>query len=134
MLNAIQPVLAPVRESVIIISFNAPLLALLRNSEPRTGLILRQWPAIDSNLSAAQPDYLIINKQHIAADERLDDQPLPVMVYEIENQQQAEHWLKRGASLLESFNCNAILTGPHSPLDNDKDGPMNNQHLACSQP
>lgn len=133
-LEAIKPVLAPVCDAVIIISFDAPLLTLLHNSEYRTGLILRQWPAVDSNLSTAQPDYLIINKWHIAADERLDDQPLPVMVYEIENEPQAEHWLKRGASLLESFNCNAILTGSHSPLGKGKDGPMNDQHLACSQP
>ncbi len=114
-LDAIRPVLAPVRSSVIIISFDAPLLALLRSNWPRTGLILRQWPATDSSLNTAQPDYLIVNKQRIGTDERLDDQPLPVMVYEIENKQQAEHWLQRGASLLESFNCNAILAGPHSP-------------------
>jgi len=131
-LDALIPILAPVQQSVIIISFNTELLAILRNHWPRTGLILRQWPAQTSQLNSAQPDYLILNQQHIDRHERLDNQPLPVMLYEIESRQQAEHWLDRGASLLESFACNRLLA--EIARKEHQHGTIPTAHLACYQP
>lgn len=133
-LDAVQPILSAVSLSVIIISFDTRLLAQLRNCEPRTGLILRQWPASASTLEIVQPDFLILNQRHIAANERLDNQPLPVMLYEIENRQQADHWLERGASLLESFDCNRLLADTTGTCQEPVYGSIPSPHLACYQP
>lgn len=132
-LDAVKPILNAVSSSVIIISFDTELLAMLRHCWPRTGLILRQWPASDSTLKNVKPDYLVINQHHVAANNRLDVQAQPVMLYEIENRQQAEHWLSLGASLLESFDCNRVLTDTTMPSQEPDNGSIPAPHLACYQ-
>jgi len=109
MLDAVLPILEPIRSHAVLISFDEAVLQAARSRWPTTGLILRGWPAKEQSLTRVQPDYLILNHRHIGWGQRLDNQPLPVMVYEISSIDQARHWLERGATLLESFSVGELI-------------------------
>ncbi|MBY4677938.1 glycerophosphodiester phosphodiesterase family protein [Marinobacterium arenosum] len=109
-LAAVLPVLAPVADQCVLISFDSALLANARPRWPRLGLILRRWPPPARQLAQARPDYLIINQQRIPPGLSLNKQPLPVMLYEIRSVREGRKWLARGAALLESFSVGELVT------------------------
>lgn len=109
-LNSVITVLKPLETRVTLISFDAEFLAAARRRWRSIGLVTRCWPPTKETLSQLHPDILFVNKRRVRHRQHLDQLGIPVVVYEVDTVRRAAHWLKRGATYLETHRCGDLLT------------------------
>lgn len=112
--DAVLPVLAPVLDRCIVISFNADILAAVRQRvDVPVGWAVRVWGE-DARRQAEdmQPEYLFCNV------EKLPAAPAPLwqgnwewVIYEITEPAVAEQLAARGVRFIESMACTTMLAG-----------------------
>lgn len=107
---ALLPVLQPLADRVVVISFDVAFMTEFRHHWSRTGLVLRAWPPSAALLERVKPDLLFVNLKRVGMRQRLDRAGVPVIVYEVNTLRRAERWLKRGAALLESYSSGELIT------------------------
>lgn len=108
-LQQIRQVLDPVLSQCILISFDEQALAQATVAGfPRIGLVTRTWAKRDEQIRTLDACVLFVNKQRIPAG-AMATASCPVVVYEVESVAEAQHWLQRGASRVETFAVGELL-------------------------
>jgi len=108
-LQQIQRVLSPVLSQCVLISFDEKALArAFAEGFSRIGLVTRRWSKRNEQIRALNACVLFVNKQRIPAGE-MATADCPVVVYEVASIAEAQHWLQRGASLVETFAVGELL-------------------------
>lgn len=108
-LDSVLPQLELVEGRATLISFHQELIAEAGLQWDKTGLVVRSWPPSKAVLSKTRPSVIFVNKRRVMPGRRLDRIGIPVVVYEIDTLKRAQRWLKRGASMLETFSCGELL-------------------------
>ena len=91
----------------VLISFDESALAEARHF-PRIGLVTRRWEDREQQIAALGCSVLFVNHQRIPAGDRATAS-CPVVVYEIGCMKEAQQWLTRGASRVETFAIGELL-------------------------
>jgi len=108
-LQQIQQALNAVLSQCVLISFDEKALAKASAAGfPRRGLVTRTWSKRNEQIQALNTCVLFVNKQRIPAGEAATAS-CPVVVYEVTSISEAQHWLQRGASLVETFAVGELL-------------------------
>lgn len=108
-LQQIRQVLNPVLSQCILISFDEKALAQAPAAGfSRIGLVTRTWSRRHEQIQALNVCVLFVNKQRIPAGEAATAN-CPVVVYEVESVVEAQRWLQRGASRVETFAVGELL-------------------------
>lgn len=111
--DAVIPVLMPVRQRAILISFDAGVIAYARQAGyPKVGLVLREWVQIDSpEIAAMKPDFIFTNAKLIPQQEDLSRFDPLVVVYEIAEPDRAIELFNRGVDMVETFDIAGMIEG-----------------------
>lgn len=90
--------------NVIVISFNEAVVAQAKASFnfQRTAIVLKQWCGRNDVITRLQADLAYVSKRHLP-DEGVLSAAVPLAVYEVAEQHEAEALLARGISMIESF-------------------------------
>ncbi len=108
-LQRMARVLAPVMAQCVLISFDTGALALaFEHGFTRIGVVTRDWVRRDEQIRALQASVLFVNKKRIPEGEVIVAS-CPVVVYEVEDIEEAKRWLQRGASKVETFAIGEML-------------------------
>ena len=76
----------------------------------RAGVVLEHWHNKDEVIEYCQADIAYINKNHIH-DNGLISAKAPIAIYEIGDPDEAQHFINRGASKIETFHIDKLLAG-----------------------
>lgn len=111
-LDTVLPLLEPIHERAIPISFSYEcMLQLRKRGWPSLGVVLDKWadhtlPVMD----VIRPDYIFADVNDLPAEGPLDLAPAHLVIYEIDDLTQARALIARGASFIESFDTGAMIT------------------------
>jgi len=112
MLIRVSEILAPVKNQVVIISYDYHVVSKFREADwPQVGMVLDQWNHIQNPLVLnCRPDYIFSDYRIIPPDTDLKTIQLfqegLLAVYEVGNQELAISLLARGVDMIETFNFN----------------------------
>lgn len=113
-LHAVLPVLQTLRAQCFLISFDLPVLyAAQRAGWERVVPVLTSLEQI-ATLSDLQPPLIFCDIELLHNTTRLTTLPYPVAVYEVGDYASAQHWLERGAALVESFCIGELISEDHT--------------------
>jgi glycerophosphoryl diester phosphodiesterase len=110
-LNQVLPILRPLRDRAILISFDYDILQRARSrSWPRVGAVLNKWgertlPAV----SRLRPDYIFADVEDLPRFRRLDTGNAVLVVYEVDDLRLAAQLIRRGAAMIETFDIGKFL-------------------------
>jgi len=107
-IEQVLPVVAPLQGRLVLMSFDSELIARLKGIWPDTGLVLRRWPPSSDLIRQCDPCVVFVNKRRVGFRAQLHHLGIPVVVYEIDTVRRGRHWLKRGATYLETFSCGSL--------------------------
>lgn len=117
MLAAVRPLLAPLADRCVLISFDLPVLqSARRQGWPRIGAVLEHWEQRhDPALAALAPELVF-------ADLRLLPRPLPPLpwplaIYEVDAADTAAALLAEGAACIETFAIGELLQTVKEAVD-----------------
>lgn len=110
-LAAVLPILEPVKNQIILISFNSDiLLDAKKQGWNKVAPVLSNWEqAFSSGISQLSAPLLFCNKKHLTVQQTIDQLPAPCVFYEIGDYQEALDLLDQGAHMIESFNVGDFL-------------------------
>ena len=110
--TSISDCLAPVASQCIIISFDHDFIAFVRSQGwARCGIVIQRWRDLRSEkIQYIKPDTVFINYRNIPAKAELDKLGFELVIYEIDDPLLARKWLARGASKVESFDIEGLIT------------------------
>jgi len=110
-LEILQPLLAPLGERAVLISFDADFIAHARVAGyPRVGLVLKTWAQADSqHTGEIDPEFVFVNAKLIPDGDDLARFAPLLVVYEIADPQQAIALFERGADMVETFNIGGMI-------------------------
>lgn len=92
------------------ISYDMPYLNAVRDQHGVSyGLIVTEWPQVITDLPELTPQYVFINKKKIPDSADLLEIDAKVVVYDCVEREEAQYWLERGASHVESFDIAHLL-------------------------
>lgn len=111
-LNAILPVIDPVRKQCVLISFDWELIALVKSRQQyNTGWIIEDWTDEQSVMATRlQPDYLFSSIRCLP--ERLDQLwpgPWQWVIYTVDDYQTALNYAQAGITLIETDTIGTML-------------------------
>lgn len=101
-----------IEDQCMFISFDINVLALATQQYDwdRIAPVLASWQQwLSSPLLSLQPDLVFCDIKLVPENINLSLQPYPIALYEIDDLQQAQYWLSRGAKLIESFSIGDLL-------------------------
>lgn len=108
-LQRIHRVLSSVLSQCVLISFDEKALAKASAvGFPRMGLVTRNWSKRNEQIQALKVSVLFVNKRRIPMGAAATAS-CPVVVYEVESIAEAQHWLQRGVSQVETFAVGELL-------------------------
>jgi glycerophosphoryl diester phosphodiesterase len=111
-LKQVARVLEPVMSQCTLISFGLQALAQAGSAGfLRVGAVLRDWETRDEAIRALKSSVMFINKKRIPG-KRVIMAACPVVVYEVDDAQEAQRLLQRGASKIETFAIGEMLKFP----------------------
>lgn len=111
--RAIAAAMGPAHQRAVIISFERQLLVEARAAGHRIGWVLPEWnPMIRQTCDALAPEYLFVDHQKPAPDERFWPGPWRWAVYEVTDPAHALQLHARGADLIESMQIRSLLADP----------------------
>ncbi len=112
-LDAILPVLQPLHERVVVLSFDAECAARSRDRGfARIGWAFEHWTM--ENLETAhalKPDYLFCDVACLAPDTLLPRVASQWVIYDIKTLPEARHWIALGADMIETDFIGEFLDG-----------------------
>lgn len=112
MLGQVLPVIEPVRDQCVLISFSQEcLLAARQVGRHDLGVILEQWSDRKSGLvQKIRPDYLFCDAASLPRRGGLRTAPARLAVYEITDPNEAAALARRGVELVETFAIGEMLS------------------------
>ncbi len=109
-LGSIRETLAPVIDRCVLISFDLDALREARAlGFRRIGAVLRDWSARHALAAELGAEVMFCNTKRIGENDSLHIEDCAVAVYEVDDVQQAQYWLARGARWVESFAIGELL-------------------------
>jgi len=117
-LNTILPVIDPIREQCVVISFDWELMALVKSRQQyKTGWIIEDWTDEQSVMATRlQPNYLFSSTRCLP--ERLDQLwpgPWQWVIYTVDDYQTALNYAQAGITLIETDTIGTMLSPLSSP-------------------
>jgi glycerophosphoryl diester phosphodiesterase len=109
--NIVTKVLKPVARQCVLISFSDKFIHYAwEQGYPRLGMVLKQWDELtQSPLSEIQPEFIFCDREQVPDGVTLDYIESTVVVYEIEDPEQAIEWFDRGADMIETFDIGGMI-------------------------
>lgn len=109
--NTIINVLKPVANQCVLISFSDEFIQYAwQRGYPRLGMVLKHWDELDNApLSEIQPEFIFCDQHKVPDDMTLDHIDSTVVIYEVEDPEQAIHWFNRGADMIETFDIGGMI-------------------------
>lgn len=102
-LVAVSDVLDPVRDRVVLISYDRSILRLAKDAGWRIGAVEARWPDLgDRELTALAPEYLFVDFRDLP-DGKLRWHNARLAVFEVTEPGHAHGLMARGAALVETF-------------------------------
>lgn len=110
-LNLVLPLLRPIRERAILISFDFDILRAARTRGwPLVGAVLKKWrERVSPAVAHIRPDYIFINVNNLPRFRRFDAGRAALVVYEIDDPRLAARLIRRGAAMIETFDIGKLL-------------------------
>lgn len=102
---AVLEALRSLRHPYVILSFVDEVIPeARRQGATLTGWVIRDWnDTSKTTLASLNPDYVYCNQDKIRRDEPLWPGPWEWVLYEVTRQEDANHWRKIGAAMIESM-------------------------------
>lgn len=115
-LSAILPVLTPIVERCIIISFNVDILEQAKQAGiKRLAPVLKTWSqAFEQRIVDLSPEWVFCDKNLLTGKKKPADLPFASAFYEIGSYQQAIELRRQGADLIETFQVGELITEDQS--------------------
>jgi len=109
--HTLMTALAPVQDQSVLISFDSDFIAVAKaQGFPRVGLVVKDWPQIDSEATRAiDPAFIFTNIKHIPDSEDLSRFSAIVVVYEVAEPDIAINLFNRGADMVETFDIGGMI-------------------------
>lgn len=104
-LQAILAIIAPLKGRCTLISFNHEVLSRAKSlGWQHIGPIFVEWDEhFPASIIELQPSICFCNIEYIPSDFDFTTSPAPFIVYEVQSTELAQHYLNRGAYLVETF-------------------------------
>ena len=103
--------LSPISSQSIIISFNVEILALAQKAGWPVGVVLKQWPdRLKNSILELDPNYLFIDIDKLPQTGTSDCINAQLVAYDTVDPTIARDMIKRGISLVETFDICGMLT------------------------
>ncbi|MGD8568668.1 MAG: glycerophosphodiester phosphodiesterase family protein [Gammaproteobacteria bacterium] len=115
-LSAVLEVLQPVMDQVILISFDADIIALAQQrGVQQTGWVTEHWASsVMETARRLQPDYIFVDSECLPGDmASLPDTSWRWVIYEIDDAETARRWTEKGADLIETNDIGGLLAAPY---------------------
>lgn len=106
MISTALHTLDTVKQQVVIISYDYPLVYMARKSHwPKVGVVLKQWQDLNAEIVRnITSDYIFVDYQKIPEDlASIKSIEAPVIAYEVGDKKLAQQLLAKGVSMLETF-------------------------------
>lgn len=109
--DIVTETLAPVISQCVLISFSDEFIDHARQKGfARLGLVLKDWEERQGELiRQIKPEFIFCDTAKVPEGAALDDIEATVVIYEVEDPEQAIAWFKRGADMVETFDIGGML-------------------------
>ena len=112
LLNAVSKILEPVKQQVVIISYDYLLILAARDKQwPRVGVVLEQWQDLDSEIvKKASSDYIFVDHEMIP--EKISPEILtlaPLVAFEVGDTVLANQLVDKGIAMLETYQLESLI-------------------------
>lgn len=113
MVKAVQAILEPVKQQVVIISYDYLLVQLARESQwSVVGVVLKQWHDINTEIvQNIASDFIFVD--HEILPQKIDPEILsmaPLVAYEVGNTALANQLIAKGVLMLETFEIENLIS------------------------
>jgi glycerophosphoryl diester phosphodiesterase len=112
MLSAVLKILEPVKQQVVIISYDYLLVLAAREKQwPRVGVVLEQWQDLYSEIvQKASSDYIFVDHEMIP--EKINPEVLdmaPLVAFEVDDKVLANQLIDKGIAMLETYQLENLI-------------------------
>ena len=108
----VTEILNPVIGQCVLISFSDEFIQYAHEQQfPRLGVVLKDWQDRQGPwITDIQPEFIFCDTDKVPEGATLDDLQSTVVVYEVEDPDQAIDWFNRGADMVETFDIGSMIT------------------------
>ncbi|TNE77126.1 MAG: glycerophosphodiester phosphodiesterase [Gammaproteobacteria bacterium] len=109
--DIVTRILAPVADRCVLISFSDEFIDCAhQQGYTRLGLVLKDWEERGGDLiQRIQPEFIFCDAAKVPDGAALDDIDATLVIYEVEEPDQAIAWFERGADMVETFDIGGML-------------------------
>jgi glycerophosphoryl diester phosphodiesterase len=111
--NIVTKLLQTVITQCVLISFSDDFIHYAwQQGYQRLGLVLKQWDELEGDLiTSIRPEFIFCDTKIVPEQITLDSIESKVVIYEVTHPENAIHWYKRGADLVETFDYGGMMSG-----------------------
>jgi glycerophosphoryl diester phosphodiesterase len=108
----VTEILDPVIGQCVLISFSDEFIQYAHEQQfPRLGVVLKDWQDRQGPwITNIQPEFIFCDTDKVPEGATLDELQSTVVVYEVEDPDQAIDWFNRGADMVETFDIGSMIT------------------------
>ena len=108
----VTKVLGPVIGQCVLISFSDEFIQYAHEQQfSRLGVVLKDWQDRQGPwITDIQPEFIFCDTDKIPEGASLDELQSTVVIYEVEDPDQAIEWFNRGADMVETFDIGSMIT------------------------
>jgi glycerophosphoryl diester phosphodiesterase len=105
-------VLDPVIGQCVLISFSDEFIQYAQEQQfPRLGVVLKDWQDRQGPwITDIQPEFIFCDTDKVPKGATLDELQSTVVIYEVEDPDQAIDWFNRGADMVETFDIGGLIS------------------------